>query len=107
MAVEGWKAAASWRWRAGKLSTGENNADGNDGAIELCFMHMGDCRGSIRRVVVEDVGRAAVRVDYLMRSVSGAIVKRKRPLMVERYYEHWRFILSSTSLTVPYAPKIS
>ena len=73
MAVEGWKAAASWRWRAGEFSTGENNADGNDGAVELCFMHMRNCGGSIRGIVVEDVGRAAVCVDCLMRSFSGVI----------------------------------
>lgn len=64
MAVEGGHtAAADGGWGAGEFAAGQHDGDGDDGAVELGFVHVRDGGFGGGRGGVEDVGCAAVGHD--------------------------------------------
>lgn len=58
-------AASSRRWGTREFTTGQDDGDVDDGAVELGFMHVRDGRFGLAGGVVENVGCASVRHDCM------------------------------------------
>lgn len=54
------RSAALWRRRGREAATRNDDRDGDDGAVELGLVHVGDCLRGVGFVLVEDVGCSAV-----------------------------------------------
>lgn len=69
MIGERW-GAAGWRRGAREFAAGEDDADGDDGAVELGFVHVGDGGFGGGGGGVDYVGGAAVGHDCSSSSIS-------------------------------------
>lgn len=113
MIGERW-GAAGWGRGAGEFAAGEDDADGDDGAVELGFVHVRDGGFGGGGGGVDYVGRAAVGHDWSSRSSISFFVAGRGAMTAISLNKkegggevHCLLRGRSRSLMSPYALKIS